>query len=42
VRDVTDWPERIRAVTAAEILDVAKRYLQPGRFVVGHLLKAAA
>ncbi|MCZ8182811.1 MAG: pitrilysin family protein [Beijerinckiaceae bacterium] len=42
VRDVTEWPERIRAVTAAEILDVAKRYLQPGRFVVGHLLKAAA
>ena len=42
VRDVSEWPERIRRVTAADIKAVAERYLQPGRFVVGHLLKAAA
>ncbi|KAF0231636.1 MAG: peptidase M16 domain-containing [Beijerinckiaceae bacterium] len=42
VGDVADWVEKIRAVSAADILAVAQKYLQPGRAVVGHLLKAAA
>lgn len=42
VADVAAWPEEIRAVTAEDILAVARRYLQPGRSVLGHLLKAAA
>ncbi|MCA1952193.1 MAG: insulinase family protein [Hyphomicrobiales bacterium] len=42
VEDVLAWPERIRAVTAAEVQAVAVKYLQPGRVVTGHLVKAAA
>lgn len=42
VEDVTAWPARIRSVTASDVQAVAQRYLQPGRSVVGHLLKAAA
>lgn len=42
VEDVIAWPERIRAVTAADIRAVAQRYLLPGRAVIGHLVKEAA
>ena len=40
--DVPMWAERIKAVTAADVQGVAKRYLLPNRAVVGHLLKDAA
>jgi zinc protease len=42
VEDVAVWPERIRAVSAEELRDVAARYLKPARSVVGHLIKDAA
>jgi zinc protease len=42
VEDVAAWPEKIRAVTAEDIRAVAARYLQPGRSVLGHLVKDAA
>lgn len=41
VEDVASWIEKIRAVTAEDLQAVAIKYLQPGKAVVGHLLKAA-
>ena len=41
VEDVAGWIEKIRAVTAEDLQAVATKYLQPGKAVVGHLLKAA-
>ena len=41
VGDVAAWPHGIRAVDAAAIQAVAKKYLKPGAAVVGHLVKAA-
>ncbi len=42
VEDVAAWPAGIRNVSAEDILAVAQRYLQPGRSVLGHLVKTAA
>lgn len=42
VGDVAAWADGIRSVSAEDIRNVAARYLQPGRAVIGHLLKAAA
>jgi zinc protease len=39
VRDVQRWPERIRAVTAAEVQDAARKWLDKRRSVTGFLIK---
>ncbi|MGE0281420.1 MAG: insulinase family protein, partial [Rhizobiaceae bacterium] len=38
VRDVQEWPERIRAVTAAQVQAVAAKYLKPNTSVASYLL----
>jgi len=38
VKDIAEWPDRIRRVTADEIKAVAARYLVPDRSVTGYLL----
>lgn len=38
VEDVLAWPDKIRAVTAKQIRDVAERYLKPSIAVTGYLL----
>ena len=40
VEDVQQWPARIEAVTAEQVRDVARKYLQIERSVTGVLLKA--
>ncbi|MEP9354149.1 pitrilysin family protein [Xanthobacter sp. KR7-65] len=37
VEDVRDWPERIKAVTAEQVRDAARRYLVTDRAVTGYL-----
>ncbi|TCT06007.1 zinc protease [Aquabacter spiritensis] len=37
VKDVNEWPDRLKAVTADEVKEAAKRYLQLGRAVTGYL-----
>jgi zinc protease len=41
VTDIQEWPDRIRRVTAKEIQDVAKKYLDPRKSVAGYLLPEA-
>ena len=38
IDDVTDWPERIKKITARQVQEVAKKYLAPNRSVTGYLL----
>ncbi len=40
VEDVAGWPDRIRAVTADDVLAVARKYLVPERSVTGYLRAA--
>lgn len=42
VADVQRWPERIRAVTAAQVQEAAREWLQKQRSVTGYLIKQAA
>jgi zinc protease len=42
VDDVRRWPERIRAVTAAQVQDVARQWLDKRRSVTGYLIKDAS
>ncbi len=42
VRDVETWPERLAAVTAAQVRDVARKYLNDDVHVTGYLLPATA
>ena len=42
VDDVKKWPERIRAVTAAQVKDAAVKWLDMKRSVTGYLVKEAA
>jgi zinc protease len=42
VQDVKNWPDEVKAVTADEVRDVARRYLLPARAVTGYLAKPAA
>jgi zinc protease len=42
VSDVQLWPERIRAITMADLQGVGAKYLARKRAVIGHLLQAAA
>jgi len=39
VEQVTTWPDRIRAVSAGEVRDVARRWLDKRRSVTGYLVK---
>jgi zinc protease len=39
VDDVQKWPERIRAVTAAQVKDAALKWLDKKRSVTGYLIK---
>jgi zinc protease len=39
VQDVQKWPERIRVVTAAEVQDAARKWLDKRRSVTGYLIK---
>ncbi len=41
VEDVKLWPSRIRAVTAADVQDAARKWLDKKRSVTGYLIKAA-
>ena len=38
IEDIEAWPDRIKAVTPAQVRDVAARYLVPNRSVTGYLL----
>ncbi|MBS7539715.1 M16 family metallopeptidase [Ancylobacter lacus] len=42
VDDVKNWPAEVKAVTAEEVRDVARRYLVPSRAVTGYLVRPAA
>ncbi len=42
VDDVKNWPAEVKAVTAEEVRDVARRYLVPARAVTGYLVRPAA
>ena len=39
VDDVRQWPDRIRAVTAQQVQDVAREWLDKKRSVTGYLIK---
>jgi zinc protease len=39
VDDIRSWPDRIRAVTAADVQDAAKQWLDKRRSVTGYLVK---
>lgn len=39
VKDVQHWPDRIRAVTAQEVQDAARKWLDKRRSVTGYLIK---
>jgi zinc protease len=39
VSDVEHWPDRIRAVTAAQVQDAAREWLDKRRSVTGFLIK---
>ena len=40
IRDIDEWPDRIRKVTPEDIRNVAKKYLSPDNAVTGYLLPA--
>jgi zinc protease len=42
VDDIRNWPDRIRAVTAEQVRDVAKKWLDKKRSVTGYLIKDTA
>jgi zinc protease len=42
VDDIRSWPDRIRAVTAEQVRDVAKKWLDKNRSVTGYLIKDTA
>lgn len=42
ITDVEEWPDRIKAVTPAQIQAVAAKYLNPDRSVAGYLLPPEA
>jgi zinc protease len=42
VEDIRSWPDRIRAVTAEQVREVARKYLTKERSVTGYLIKDTA
>ena len=41
VASIQSWPDRIRAVTAAQVSDAAKKWLDKKRSATGYLIKEA-
>jgi zinc protease len=41
VKDIEEWPDRIKRISAKQVQDVAAKYLNPDRSVAGYLLPAA-
>ena len=41
IEDIRSWPDRIRAVTAEQVREVAKKWLDKKRSVTGYLIKDA-
>jgi zinc protease len=41
IEDIRSWPDRIRAVTAEQVRDVAQKWLDKKRSVTGYLIKDA-
>ncbi len=39
IEDIRSWPDRVRAVTAEQVRDVAKKWLDKKRSVTGYLIK---
>jgi zinc protease len=42
IADIRSWPDRIRAVTAAQVRDAAQKWLNKKRSVTGYLIKDTA
>jgi zinc protease len=42
VDEIRSWPNRIRAVTAAQVREAAKKWLVKTRSVTGYLIKDTA
>ncbi len=42
IEDIRSWPDRIRAVTAEQVRDVAQKWLDKKRSVTGYLIKDSA
>ena len=42
IEDVRSWPDRIRAVTAADVQNAARTWLDRRRSVTGYLVKTLA
>jgi zinc protease len=42
IEDIRSWPDRIRAVTAEQVRDVAQKWLDKTRSVTGYLIKDSA
>jgi zinc protease len=42
IEDIRSWPDRIRAVTAAQVRDAAQKWLDKKRSVTGYLIKDSA
>jgi len=42
IDDIRSWPDRIRAVTAEQVRDVAQKWLDKNRSVTGYLIKDTA
>jgi len=40
IRDIDEWPERVKKVTTQDVQNVARKYLSPDRAVTGYLLPA--
>ncbi len=40
MKDIEEWPDRIKAVTTADVRAVAAKYLAGGHSVTGYLLPA--
>ena len=42
VEDIRSWPDRVKAVTAAQVRDAAQKWLDKKRSVTGYLIKDTA
>jgi zinc protease len=41
VEDIAAWPDRIKAITPAQVQAAAAKYLDPDKAVTGYLLPSA-
>jgi zinc protease len=42
IDDIRNWPDRVRAVTAAQVREAAQKWLDKKRSVTGYLIKDTA